>query len=493
MSLLAALLATASPTDLRFIVPLVAASPRQGRIGIGYKGIDEVRSQTSPAAQSSLDVADVDAAFDRIGQTTGPGSTAARKTTLGQLLQRATVREQTYLVRVLLGETRQGALEGVVLSALAKASRTKVSSVRRAVMFTGDLGEVAEAAMRDGEVGLKAFGTRLFRPIGPMLAQPASDVNEALTTWGRVALEAKLDGARIQVHKRGAEVRVFSRQLNDVTHSLPEVVDIARDLPVDACIADGEVLALDPTGAPRPFQETMRRFGRVRDVDVLRRELPLTPFFFDVMRVGSKELIDATTETRRRELCDMVPMKHLAPYCVTDDPDVATDFVDRVMAQGHEGVMAKALDAPYQAGKRGKGWLKIKPVHTLDLVVLAAEWGHGRRTGWLSNLHLGAYVPHEHRFAMLGKTFKGLTDAMLAWQTEYLQSIALGKEGHVLHVRPELVVEIAVNNIQRSPTYPDGLALRFARVKSYRRDKTPEQADTLATVRQLHEAESRRR
>jgi ATP-dependent DNA ligase I len=357
--------------------------------------------------------------------------------------------------------------------------------VRRATMLSGDLGIVARVALVDGPAGLDQFAIQLFRPIQPMLAQTADDVSQALAQLGHAALEIKLDGARIQVHRSGSEVRVFSRLLNDVTPAVPEVVDAVRRLDVSSVILDGEAIALRPDGSPHPFQATMRRFGRKLDVDELKSELPLVPFFFDILFADDRPLIDEPYHRRAEVLMRLVPESQRPGRIVTADSNEAQEFYDRTIAAGHEGVMAKSLDALYEAGSRGSAWLKIKAVHTLDLIVLAAEWGHGRRKGKLSNLHLGARDP-QGGFVMLGKTFKGLTDEMLEWQTKQLLELATRREGHIVWVRPELVVEIAFNGLQASPHYPGGLALRFARMVRYRSDKTANEADTIDAVRALY-------
>jgi DNA ligase-1 len=344
---------------------------------------------------------------------------------------------------------------------------------------------VARAALVEGAAGLDQFAIQLFRPIQPMLAQTADDVSQAIAQLGRAALEIKLDGARIQVHRSGSEVRVFSRLLNDVTQAVPEVVETVRRLAVSTVILDGEAIALRPDGSPHPFQTTMRRFGRKLDVDELMAELPLVPFFFDILFADDRPLIDEPYHRRAEILSLLVPESQRPGRIVTADASEAQGFYDRAIAAGHEGVMAKSLDAPYEAGSRGSAWLKVKAVHTLDLVVLAAEWGHGRRKGKLSNLHLGARDP-KGGFVMLGKTFKGLTDELLEWQTKRLLEVATERDGHIVWVRPELVVEIAFNGLQASPHYAGGLALRFARVVRYRADKTPDQADTIDTVRALY-------
>src|SRR5437867_8922806 len=354
-------------------------------------------------------------------------------------------------------------------------------------MLAGDLGAVAHVALTEGAQGLARYRVELFRPVQPMLAQAADDVLDALTQLGEAAFEYKLDGARIQVHKRGDEVRVFSRQLNDVTVAVPEVVEAARQLTLREAILDGEAIALRPDSQPWPFQVTMRRFGRKLDVERLRAELPLSPFFFDILYADGAPLLDEPYARRFAALAAVVPGEQRVPRIVTSDAGEAGAFFERAIAAGQEGLMAKALDARYDAGARGAAWLKLKPAHTLDLVVLAAEWGHGRRRGRLSNLHLGARDGGS--FAMLGKTFKGMTDEMLEWQTAKLLELETRRDGHVVHVRPELVVEVAFNGIQASPTYPGGLALRFARIVRYRPDKGPDQSETIETVRELHRRE----
>src|SRR5436305_1033121 len=359
--------------------------------------------------------------------------------------------------------------------------------VRRALMLAGELPEVARAVLTEGRPGLARFRLELFRPLQPMLASPAGDVSEALERLGEAAFELKLDGARVQVHKAGDEVRVYSRRGNEVTPAVPELVATVQALPARQAILDGEVIALRPDGAPLPFLVTMRRFGRKLDIARLRGELPLTSFFFDVLHLDGEDLLDRPAGERFAALGGAVPGLTV-PRIVTADAEEADAFFADALERGHEGMMAKALDAPYEAGRRGFAWLKIKPAHTLDLVILAAEWGHGRRQGWLSNLHLGARDPDNGGFVMLGKTFKGLTDEMLAWQTQKLQELALGTDSWTVYVRPELVVEVAFSDVQESPQYPGGMALRFARVKRYREDKTAEEADTIGTVRGIFEA-----
>ena len=352
-------------------------------------------------------------------------------------------------------------------------------------MLAGALAPVARVALGEGDAALSRFLLRPFQPLQPMLADSAADVDDAMTTLGEAALEYKVDGARIQVHKVGDEVRVYSRNLREVTIAVPEVVALARAMPAREAILDGEAIALGPDGAPRPFQITMRRFGRKLDVERLRQELPVTPFFFDALYLDGDSLVDEPLARRVASLAEQLPAANIVPRVVTANREAAAAFAREAIAAGHEGVMAKALDGLYAAGRRGGAWLKVKQAHTLDLVILAAEWGSGRRRGTLSNLHLGARDEQGGGYVMLGKTFKGLTDEMLAWQTTRLLALEIGRDGHIVHVRPELVAEIAFNDVQVSPQYPGGLALRFARVKRYRPDKTAAEADTFTAVRSI--------
>ena len=427
----------------------------------------------------------MDAAFERLAGVSGSGSASARAGQLRQLLERATADEQDFLIRLLFGELRQGALESVLTDAVARASNIPVARLRRAAMLAGDLTPVAQAALTQGESGLSQFVLRPFQPVQPMLADSADEVGDALAALGDAALEYKIDGARIQVHKAGDEVKVYSRNLREVTATVPEVVAVARAMPAREIVLDGEAIALRPDGTPRPFQETMRRFGRTLDVDRLMPELPITPMFFDALYLDGAALVDEPLTRRAALLGEQVTPANLVPRLVTADAGAAAAFVARALAIGHEGVMAKAIDSVYAAGRRGSDWLKVKQARTLDLVILAAEWGSGRRRGTLSNLHLGARDPDHGGFVMLGKTFKGLTDAMLAWQTKKLLELEIGRDGHTVYVRPEVVAEIAFNDVQASPHYPGGVALRFARVKRYRSDKTAAEADTIATVRMI--------
>jgi DNA ligase-1 len=481
IKLLADLLKQASPDEIEIAIAYLSGSIRQAKIGVGWATLQGAKGQAAETPR--IEIKDVDAALDLIANTAGKGSAALKTKLLRDLFSQASAEEQDFLFRLLTGELRQGALELIMVEAVAKALELPPSEVRRAAMLSGDLGAVAKA----GPGGLAAFAVQLFRPIKPMLAQTATDVAEALERTGPAAFEYKLDGARIQVHKRGEEVKVFSRLMNDVTAAVPEVVETAKTLKLKEAILDGEAIALAADGRPLPFQTTMRRFGRKLDVEALRGELPLVPFFFDILYVDGDSLMDQPYSTRFKVLSQHVTQR--PPRRVTADRQEAQAFFDEAIKAGHEGLMAKKLDAPYDAGGRGWSWVKIKQANTLDLVVLAAEWGHGRRHGWLSNLHLGARDPTGGGgFVMLGKTFKGMTDELLEWQTAKLQELKVREVGggHVVEVRPELVVEVAFNGLQESSTYPGGLALRFARVIRYRQDKKPEEADTIDTVRRLH-------
>lgn len=482
---LAALLARLAPDEVEVAIGLLAGEPRQGRLGLGPAAIVEARDEP-PAAQATLSLADVDRAFDEIAAMSGPGSGRDRASRWRGLLARATREEQDLLARVALGELRQGALAGVLAEAVAHAAGVPAGAVRRAAMLAGDLGRVARVALAEGGQALSRFALQPMRPVQPMLADAAEDVEDAAARLGEFSLELKLDGARVQVHKLDDQVRVFSRQLRDVTVAVPEVVELVRALPARALVLDGEVIALRPDGSPEPFQVTMRRFGRTLDVDQARAALPLTPVFFDCLLVDDDRWIDQPQRGRFRALLDLAGGA-VVPHVVLPTAAEAAAFHDRALRQGHEGVMAKAPGAPYEAGSRGSAWLKVKRAHTLDLVILAAEWGSGRRQGWLSNLHLGARDPARGGYVMLGKTFKGLTDAMLEWQTRELLAREIGRDAYTVHVRPELVAEIAFSDVQASPRYPGGVALRLARVKRYRDDKRAEQADTLATVQALYE------
>jgi len=468
------------PDDIETVIGFLSGAARQGRMGIGFASLSGLR-EVPPADTSSLDIRDVDAAFDRLAASSGAGSASRRAELLRGLFRQATPDEQDFLIRLLFGELRQGAQEGVLIDAVAKAAGIAASRIRRAAMLAGDLAPVARAALVDGDDALSRFVLQPFQPVQPMLADSAGDVSGALEALGEASFEYKLDGARIQVHKAGDEVKVYTRNLRDVTPAVPEVVTVARAMPAREVVLDGEVIALRDNGTPQPFQITMKRFGRKLEVDRMQAELPLTPFFFDALYVDGSALVDEPL-SRRVQVLDDVARRHLVPRLVPADATAAAEFAGRALAAGHEGVMAKAVDGLYAAGRRGAAWLKVKQARTLDLVILAAEWGSGRRRGTLSNLHLGARDPERGGFVMLGKTFKGLTDEMLAWQTKKFLELEIGRDDYTVYVRPEVVAEIAFNEIQASPQYPGGVALRFARVKRYRSDKTAAEADTIATV-----------
>lgn len=481
--LLAGLLKQLSPEEVEIAVAFLSGGARQGRIGIGYATLRDVSG--SPAQAPALEIAEVDRTLAEYAAVKGRGSEERRRDILKALFGRATADEQHFLTRLLVGELRQGALEGIMLDALAKASGIPLERIRRAAMLAGSTTAVARPLMEGGENALKQFDVQLFRPVQPMLAQTAEDVGEALGELGEAALEYKFDGARVQVHKSGDDVLVFSRRMNDVTGAVPEIVSAVRGLPARDLILDGEVLSLDAQGRPQPFQVSMRRFGRKLDVDRMLEELPMSQFWFDLLYLNGGSLIDETQATRFAELSKLAPEQTLVPHVVTGDARAAEEFLHGALEQGHEGIMAKARNAGYQAGARGQSWLKIKQARTLDLVVLAAEWGNGRRQGWLSNLHLGARHTVKGGFAMLGKTFKGMTDEMLGWQTQQLLKLEISRDRYTVYVEPKLVVEIAFNEIQVSTRYASGLALRFARVKRYRPDKSAADADTFETVQKL--------
>ena len=457
----------------------------QGRIGLGYAAIREATADPSPAAPQ-LSLAEVDRRFAEMTEASGPGSIKKKRELFAALLSSATEGERAFLKRLVLGELRQGALDGIMVEAVANAFDISSTRVRRATMLAGDVSTVAAAIAKEGPRGLERFALSVFSPVLPMLAHPAEDAEAALARLGTASFEVKVDGARVQAHKDGNDVRLFSRRLNDVTGRIPEVADAVRGLPVRRAILDGEAIALDHDRRPMPFQTTMRRFGRKRDVQAMQRELPITGLFFDALLIDDQTLLDASTSERHEALASCTTREHRVSTLITNDASEVDAFFTQTVAQGHEGLMAKDLGAPYEAGSRGKTWLKLKPAHTLDLVVLAAEWGSGRREGWLSNLHLGARDPESGGFVMLGKTFKGMTDELLAWQTQALTERAVGPTNEwVVPVRPELVVEIAFNDVQESSHYPGGVALRFARVKRYRPDKNASEADTIHTVRAL--------
>jgi DNA ligase-1 len=493
---LASLLATAPPGEAALATAYLCGVVPQVKLGVGWAalqtaaGAAPVPSESGGPKPAPVELPEVDAAFERIAGTAGKGSAEARQRILRELFARLDEEERRFLFGLVTGELRQGALEGLVVEAVARAAELPPGDVRRAVMLAGDLPRVAGAVLAEGAAGLAAFALRLFRPVGPMLAGSADSIDEALAELGEAVVEWKLDGARVQLHKSGDEVRVYSRLLNDVTAAVPELVEVVRLLGPRELILEGEAIALRPDGTPHPFQTTMSRFGRRLEVERARRTIPLTLFLFDLLYLDGQPLLDEPLVRRAQALAGAVPGGLLPPRLVTASAEEGRRFLEATLARGHEGVMVKALHAPYEAGRRGRRWLKVKPVRTLDLVVLAAEWGHGRRRAWLSNLHLGARDPETGGFVMLGKTFKGMTDEMLAWQTAKLQQLETGRDGHVVHVRPELVVEVAFNDLQASPQYPGGLALRFARVKGYRPDKVASDADTIGTLREIWRRQS---
>jgi ATP-dependent DNA ligase I len=468
------------------VVSWLSGELPQRQIGVGWAAL---RSLPDPAAEPSLTVLEVDASFTEIGTVAGKGSQARRAELVNGLFTKATEAEQTFLRRLLSGELRQGALIGVMADAVAKAADIPAAGVRRAAMLGGALPAVAAAALTGGEAALEQFTLKVGQPVGPMLAQTAAGVTEALERLGGTAVfEAKLDGARVQIHRAGDTVTIYTRSLDDVTERLPEVVEATLALPVTELIADAEAIALREDGRPHRFQVTASRFGRSVDINAARAAQPLSVFVFDLLHLDGDDLLDRPTSERIAALDAIVPKAHRVDRLITDDAEAAQRFLDITLAAGHEGLMAKSLTAPYEAGRRGAGWLKVKPVHTLDLVVLGVEWGSGRRTGKLSNIHLGARDPATGGFVMLGKTFKGMTDAMLEWQTTRFMELADGPtDGWVVKLRPEQVVEIAFDGVQGSTRYPGGMALRFARVLRYRDDKGPAEADTIDTVRAFYE------
>lgn len=484
-ALLAELFRDAEPDDVPIVIPYLAGRLPQGRLGVGWKVLGR---RVPPAAAPSLTVREVDARLTELGKLAGPGSQAERSRLVGALFGAATGDEQRFLLGLLTGEVRQGALDAVAVEGLAQATGADPAEVRRAVMLAGSLQAVAAALLAQGPGALDRFRLTVGRPVQPMLARTAASVAQAVEKLGACAVEEKLDGIRVQLHRDGDSVRIHTRTLDDITDRLPEVTAAALELMGERFILDGEVISFDPAGRPRSFQETAGRVGSRVDVARAAREVPVSPVFFDVLAVGDRDLLDLPFAERHAELARLVPEPMRVRRALVAGPgDVreAERFLAETLGRGHEGVVVKALDAPYSAGRRGASWLKVKPVHTLDLVVLAAEWGHGRRTGKLSNLHLGARGP-DGGFAMLGKTFKGMTDAMLTWQTERLRELAVADDGWVVTVRPELVVEIAYDGLQRSSRYPAGVTLRFARVIRYREDKRPEQADTVASLLAAH-------
>jgi DNA ligase-1 len=475
---LAAVLRAAEPAELPAVIAYLTGQTAQDRLGAGWRTLAELAA--SPAAAPEVSVAEVDQALTEVAAASGAGSVKRRAEVLTALFTRLTKAEQEFLFRLVTGELRQGALEGVMVDAIAAAAELPVADVRRAFMLSGRLPVTGHAALTGGAAKLAEFRLALGRPIRPMLASPAESLDEAAAEHEHAIVEYKMDGARIQVHRQGEEVHVYTRTLREITSSVQELVDLVRALPCESVVLDGETLALADDGRPRPFQETMSRFGSTREEQV--RALLLRPYFFDCLHLDGADLLDAPLSERNAAL-HRVAGKHVIPGEV--EPADPAAVLEAAMAAGHEGVMVKDLASPYAAGRRGRAWLKVKPVHTIDLVVLAAEWGHGRRTGTLSNLHLGARDPDGGPPIMVGKTFKGMTDELLAWQTKRFQEIETHRDDWTVHVRPEVVVEIELDGAQVSPRYPGGLALRFARVVRYRPDKDPAEADTIDTVRGL--------
>lgn len=475
---IATLLADADAEDLALAVLYLSGVTRQGRIGVGWATLADVvvGAEGADSTVASMTLGEVDALLDALAATTGPGSTERRQALLGGHFARLSATEADLLQRLLLGELRQGANEGVVLDGLARATGVAPTALRRALMLSGDLAVAARAAHAGAEA-IAAVGLEVGRPIRPMLAATAADVAAAVAELGAASVEWKLDGARIQVHRRGEEVRIWTRNLNEVTGRLPAVEGAVRSLPCEAIVLDGEVLGISEDDRPERFQDTMRSFGSDGAA------VSLTPMFFDIVHLDGVDLVDAPLGDRLDHL-DAVLGRLRIPGVRTDDAATAAEVLEQALAAGHEGVMVKALDAPYEAGRRGKSWRKVKPVHTLDLVVLAVEWGSGRRQGLLSNLHLGARGA-DGQMVMVGKTFKGLTDEMLAWQTARFLELETGRRRHIVDVEPVQVVEIALDGVQRSTRYPGGVALRFARVRRYRDDKAAADADTIETVQAM--------
>lgn len=487
---LAGLLRRLAPRELEIAIAFLSGEARQGRLAVANASL--FQAPAGAGAGEPLTLQDVDDAFRSLKESRGKGSAERKQQMLRALFGRATPEERDFLVRLIVGELRQGALEGIMLEAVARAAGLPAPDVRRAATFAGGIAPVALAALHEGPEALARFSVRLMQPVLPMLAQTAADAASAIGALGRALVEWKLDGARVQVHKADDTVQVFTRSLKEVTAVVPEVVAAVRESPGRTLILDGEAIALREDGSPHSFQTTMRRFGRRLDDAAVRGDVPLSVFFFDCMFADGVALVDQPLAARRTALERALPAHRVTPARVAETPDDALAFYEEALRHGHEGVMAKALDSAYEAGRRGGSWLKIKRAHTLDLVVLAAEWGHGRRRGRLSNLHLGALDLATEGFVMLGKTFKGLTDALLEWQTRELLARETHRDERAVYVRPELVVEVAFNDIQRSPQYPGGMALRFARVRRYRPDKRAQEADTLDTVRRMFELQAPR-
>jgi ATP-dependent DNA ligase I len=502
---IAGLLREVPQPEIPAVVAFLSGELTQRQIGVGYAAIMDLLGPAgsaelaAPPHTPALTVTEADETFGAIGAQAGPGSQAERRQLLRDLLARATESERQFLVRLLAGELGQGALAGVMAEAIAAAAGVPAAAVRRAFQVGGSLTRAATAALGEAddpgraEAALLAVLLQVGQPVRPMLAATAPTIGAALDKIAPAAVEWKIDGIRIQVHRDGDQIRVFTRTLDDITARVPEIVTAARSLAATTAVLDGEAVALRPDGRPRPFQVTSARTASQADVARQAEQTPLTPFLFDLLHVDGTDLLDAPASERFARLAAIAPPGLVIPRIVTAEPGEAAEFFAAAIGHGHEGVVVKSLDAPYGAGRRGGDWIKVKPRHTLDLVVLAAEWGHGRRRGWLSNLHLGARDEATGEPVMLGKTFKGLTDALLAWQTTRLLELAdpphppgaPAREHGVVRVRPELVVEIAFDGVQASTRYPGGVTLRFARVLRYRTDKTAAEADTIEAVRAL--------
>lgn len=487
LALIAGLLRQARGHERFVVAHYLSGRLPQGRLGIGWKTLESANADLC-STPHALSLQEIDRYFEAISQDRGAGSTERKVRLLREVLSHSQVQERVFLSRLIMGEIRQGALQALVLEAIAQAASLAPERIRQAHMFAGNIGTVARVALEEGAKGLSRFKPRLFHPIAPMLASPAEGEAEAVVRLGEAGWEYKIDGARIQVHKAGDEVQIFSRHLKEVTDSVPEIVEVARSLHMDEAIFEGEVVALRKDGKPLPFQTTMGRFDRILNVEEIRQEIPLTPFLFDLLYLDGEAFFEAPYCERVERLAERVSAEQMVPRIVTAQEGEVRDFLRVSLEAGHEGLMAKGIDSPYMAGHRGFHWLKVKPAHTLDLVVLGAEWGHGRRRGWLSNLHLGARDPVSDGFVMLGKTFKGLTDEMLRWQTRRLLELEIDRDEWTVYVRPELVVEVAFSDLQESPRYPGGLALRFARVKQYRSDKGHQDTDTIDKARQIFAA-----
>ncbi|HEY1535209.1 MAG TPA: ATP-dependent DNA ligase [Polyangiaceae bacterium] len=483
----AELLRQASVEELPAAVGFLCGELRQGRLGLGYRTLHGLPSAGSEAPGGAVSVLELDAVFQALEALSGKGVASEREQLLKALFARLSSDERDFVERLIVGELRQGALESIVLDALALAANIPSEAIRKAMLFAGNAADVAVSAFRGGEAELATYSVQLFRPLRPMLAQSAKDPAQALERTQPCAVEYKLDGARVQLHRQGARVAIYSRYGNELSEALPEVVELGRSFAADSLVLDGEVIALKEDGRPQPFQVTMQRVGRKLGVAAARAELPLRAFFFDCLYLNGEVLVQRPNSERWQALCSAVPEAARVTRVAVANAAQADAVLRSALDSGNEGVVVKSLASTYDAGRRGAGWVKVKPAPTLDLVVLAAEWGSGRRKGLLSNLHLGARDPETGGFVMLGKTFKGLTDAVLKWQTEKLQEIATDRTDWVVHVRPELVVEIAFDGLQKSSTYPGGMALRFARVKRYRDDKPATEADSIGFVRELFE------